>query len=109
MLDQTSLGTIRGITERKFVLLTLLPAAHFCAIIVSNDLEVSDVKNNATKCVPVSPDEYIHLTDEEIDAKLLSIATKRMAHYDPNGAIPAEEVYRKLGINQEDIENCSDV
>lgn len=67
------------------------------------------MNNTATKCVPVSPDEYIHLTDEEIDAQLLSIATERMAHYDPNAAIPSEEVYRKLGITQEDIENCGDV
>lgn len=47
------------------------------------------MNNTATKCVPVSPDEYIHLTDEEIDAQLLSIATERMAHYDPNAAIPS--------------------
>ena len=67
------------------------------------------MKNNATKCVPISPNEYIRLTEEEIDAQLLSIATERMAHYDPNAAIPAEEVYRKLGITQEDIENCGDV
>ena len=67
------------------------------------------MNNTATKCVPVSPDEYIHLMDEEVDSKLLSIATERMAHYDPKAAIPAEEVYSKLGINQEDIENCGDV
>lgn len=67
------------------------------------------MKNNATKCVPISPNEYIRLTEEEIDAKLLSIATERMEHCDPNAAIPAEEVYRKLGITQEDIENCGDV
>lgn len=67
------------------------------------------MKNNATKCVPISPDEYIRLTDEEIDSKLLSIATERMAHYDPDTAIPAEEVYRKLGITQEDVKNCGDV
>lgn len=66
------------------------------------------MKNQAVKCVPVSLSEQIGLT-EEIDAKLLSIATERMAHYDPKAAIPAEEVYRKLGINQEDIENCGDV
>lgn len=67
------------------------------------------MKNNATKCVPISLNEYIRLTEEEIDSQLLSLATERMAHYDPKAAIPAEEVYRKLGINQEDIENCSDV
>ncbi len=67
------------------------------------------MKNNAAKCVPVSPDEYIRLTDEESDAKLLSIATERIAHYNPKAAIPAEEVYRKLGITQEDVKNCGDV
>lgn len=50
------------------------------------------MKNNATKCVPISPNEYIRLTEEEIDAKLLSIATERMEHYDPDVAIPAEDV-----------------
>ena len=67
------------------------------------------MKNNATKCVPISPNEYIRLTEEEIDAKLLSIATERMEHYDPDVAIPAEDVQKKLGITQKDIENCSDV
>lgn len=67
------------------------------------------MKNNAAECVLLSPEEYIRLMDEVNDARLLSIATERMAHYAPATAIPGEEVYRSLGITQEDIDNCGEV
>lgn len=67
------------------------------------------MKNNVAECVLLSPEEYIRLMDEVNDARLLSIAAERMAHYTPATAIPSEEVYKSLGITQEDINNCGEV
>ena len=67
------------------------------------------MKNNAAECVLMSPDEYIRLMDELNDARLLAIATERMAHFDPATTIPGEEVYSALGITQEDIDACGEV
>jgi len=67
------------------------------------------MKNNAAECVLLSPDEYLRLIDEVNDARMLHIAAERMAHYDPSTAIPADEVYKTLGITKEDIDNCGEV
>lgn len=67
------------------------------------------MKNNAAECVLLSPEEYIRLIDEVNDARLLSIATERMANCTPATAIPGDEVYKNLGITQEDIDNCGEV
>lgn len=67
------------------------------------------MKNNAAECVLLSPEEYIRLIDEVNDARLLTVATERMASYVPDAAIPGEEVYKSLGITQEDIDNCGEV
>ena len=41
------------------------------------------MKNNTAECVLLSPEEYVRLMDEVYDARLLTIATERMVHYDP--------------------------
>ena len=38
------------------------------------------MKNNTAECVLLSPDEYIQLIDEVNDARLLTMATERMAN-----------------------------
>ena len=63
------------------------------------------IKNNVAECVLLSPEEYIRLMDEVEDARLLTIANERMAHYDPSKTIPAEEVYKELGITEEDLKD----
>ena len=50
------------------------------------------------------------ISEEELnDARLLKIAEGRMEHYDPKTAIPAEEVYRNLGITEEDLAGSEEV
>ncbi len=61
------------------------------------------IKNNVAECVLLSPEEYIRLMDEAEDAKLLAIATERMAHFDPDKLLSEEEVYKRLGITEEDL------
>lgn len=61
------------------------------------------MKNNAAECVLLSPEEYVRLMDEVNDARLLAVATERMAHYDPSTLISEEEMNRRLGVTATDL------
>ena len=67
------------------------------------------MKNNAAECVLLSPDEYIRLMDEVNDARMLAIATERMANYDPSTLIPEGKVWERLGITEEDLDSIGEV
>lgn len=67
------------------------------------------MKNNTAECVLLSPDEYVRLMDEINDARLLAIATQRMAHYDPSTVISGDEMNRRLGITDEDLAGYDEV
>ena len=67
------------------------------------------IKNNNPEAVIMSPEEYISLVDELNDAKLLAEATLRMQNADLSKAIPREEVLRRLGITQADLDEMDDV
>ena len=67
------------------------------------------MKNNAAECVLMAPDEYIRLIDEVNDARLLTLANQRMAHFDPAAAISGEDVYSSLGITKEALDSCDEV
>ena len=62
------------------------------------------------------PENYKHYStfreamDEVLsDSELLEIAATRMRDYNPETAIPAEEVYRNLGITEEDLAGSDEV
>ena len=61
------------------------------------------MKNNAAECVLISPDEYVRLMDELNDARLIAIASDRMAHFDPSTLISEEEMNRRLGVTEDDL------
>ena len=61
------------------------------------------MKNNVAECVLLSPEEYVRLMDEVNDARLLALASERMANYDPAALVPEEKVWERLGITQEDL------
>lgn len=67
------------------------------------------MKNNAAECVLMSPDEYASLMDEVNDARLLTLATERMQHFDPVKVISQEEVDREFGFTPEDIADADEV
>jgi PHD/YefM family antitoxin component YafN of YafNO toxin-antitoxin module len=67
------------------------------------------MKNNTAECVLLSPDEYVRLMNEVNDARLLTIATERMAHYDPAAVISEEEMNRRFGITEEDLSGYEEV
>ncbi|MBQ4040065.1 MAG: type II toxin-antitoxin system Phd/YefM family antitoxin, partial [Oscillospiraceae bacterium] len=62
------------------------------------------MKNNSAECVLMSPDEYIRLMDEVNDARLLSMANERMQNFNAESLISGEDLYKELGITQEELE-----
>ena len=67
------------------------------------------MKNNAAECVLLSPEEYVRLMDEVNDARLLAVATERMAHYDPAALISEDEMNRRLGVTAADLADFDEV
>ncbi|MFA1014835.1 type II toxin-antitoxin system Phd/YefM family antitoxin [Dubosiella newyorkensis] len=65
------------------------------------------LKNNEPECVLLSPKEYVSLMDELNDMRLELLATQRMHNTDLSATIPAEDVYKNLGIDLNDLE-CFD-
>ena len=58
------------------------------------------MKNNAAECV---------LMDELNDARLLAVASERMAHFDPTSLISEEEMNRRLGVTEDDLAGFDEV
>lgn len=67
------------------------------------------MKNNTAECVLLSPEEYVRLMDELNDARLLAVASERMAHYDPSKLISEEEMNRRLGVTEDDFKDFESV
>ena len=67
------------------------------------------MKNNAAECVLLSPEEYTRLMDELNDARLLSLASERMASFNPDTLISEEEMDRRLGMTEEEIDGADEV
>ena len=67
------------------------------------------MKNNSAEVVLVSPDEYVETMDALNDYLLLTMAVKRMENYDPSNVITEEEMDRRLGITQEDLDSIGEI
>ncbi len=67
------------------------------------------MRNNQPECVLLSPEEYLRMVDELEDAKLLALAEERLANYDPEKLISEEEVWKELGITEEDAAAVGEV
>ena len=67
------------------------------------------MRNNQPECVLLSPEEYLRMVDELEDAKLLALAEERLANYDPEKLISEEEVWKELGLTEEDAAAVGEV
>lgn len=67
------------------------------------------IKNNAPECVLLAPDEYVKLMDEVNDARLLALATERMANFDASTIMSEAEVLKELGITADDLADANKV
>ncbi len=67
------------------------------------------MKNNAAEVVLLPPDEYVQIMDDLNDYLLLTMAVERMLSYDPSTLVSEEDVERRLGITQEDLDSVGEV
>ena len=67
------------------------------------------MKNNAAEVVLVPPDEYIEIMDTINDYLLLTMAVERMSTYDPDTLISEEEMDRRLGLTQEELDGAEEI
>ena len=65
--------------------------------------------DDSAACILMSPEEYVKMSDDYNEVRLLAIAGDRMKHFDRSKLIPAEEVYREFGITEDDIKGWEDV
>ncbi|MCC8017985.1 MAG: type II toxin-antitoxin system Phd/YefM family antitoxin [Lachnospiraceae bacterium] len=56
------------------------------------------MKNNIAECVLISPEDYVEMVDELNDAKLLTMATERLAHFSLADGISEEEIDKRFGF-----------
>ena len=67
------------------------------------------MKNNAAEVVLVSPDEYVEMMDTINDYLLLTQAVERMSSYNPDTVISEEEMDKRLGITQDELDKAGEV
>ena len=67
------------------------------------------MKNNTAECVLLSPEEYVRLINELNDAKLESIALRRLADFDASTLISDEDVWGKFDISQDELDAAGEV
>ena len=67
------------------------------------------MKNNVAEAVLVSPDEYVEIMDTINDYLLLTMAVERMSSYDPGTLISEEEMDKRLGITQDELDSIGEV
>ncbi|MBR5346191.1 MAG: type II toxin-antitoxin system Phd/YefM family antitoxin [Deltaproteobacteria bacterium] len=67
------------------------------------------MKNNAAEVVLMPPAEYVEIMDALNDYLLLTMAIERMANYEPSSLISEEEMDKRLGITQEELDSTGEV
>lgn len=66
------------------------------------------MKNNSAECVLLSPEQYVRLLDEVNDARLLALASERMAKYDGT-TVSQEDMDQEFGFAPGDYENTEEI
>lgn len=67
------------------------------------------MKDGIAEVIILSPKEYVRMSDDYHDRKYIHIAEERMKNFDPSKLISAEEVFRKYGLTDEDLEGWEEV
>ena len=73
-----------------------------------------DAKNSGIAQLVADDDEFILMSRDEYndrmnEAVLIGIADERLSNLDMSTLIPAEDVYRELGITQEELDAMPEV
>lgn len=67
------------------------------------------IKNNVAEAVIVPPDEYVQIMDDLNDYYLLTMAVERIGNFDPSKLISLEEMDKRLGISESDLNGQDEV
>ena len=67
------------------------------------------MKNNIPECVLMSPEDYVRMSDNYNDAKLLAIAEERWKEFDSSKLISQEEFDKMFGITEKDLEGWEEI
>ena len=67
------------------------------------------IKNNVPECVLLSPQDYLDLMEEVENARLLSLANRRLQNYDPATVSSLDEVIDKFGITDDELAQIDEV
>lgn len=67
------------------------------------------MKNNTAECVLLAPEEYVQLMDELNDARLLLLATERMANFDRALLFSQDDLDRKFGYTADVLADADEV
>jgi len=80
---------------------------------VFNDVKATGtkvvMKNNVAEAVIVPPDEYVQIMDDLNDYYLLTLAVERLGSFDPSKLISMEEMDKRLGISESDLDDVGEV
>ncbi len=66
------------------------------------------LKNDQPVCVLLSPDNYVKLMDEVDEARLLALASDRIAQYDPASVLTEADVRTELELSAESLDAVND-
>ncbi|MSS92073.1 type II toxin-antitoxin system Phd/YefM family antitoxin [Eisenbergiella tayi] len=67
------------------------------------------MKNNTPECVLMSPAEYVELMNEVNDARLLTIASERIANFDSTKLVSMEAFDKEFGFTETDLADSDEV
>ena len=67
------------------------------------------IKNNVAEAVIVPPDEYVQIMDDLNDYYLLTMAVERLVNFDPSKLISLEEMDKRLGISDSELDEVGEV
>ena len=80
---------------------------------VFNDVKATGtkvvMKNNVAEAVIVPPDEYVQIMDDLNDYYLLTLAVERLCNFDPSELISMEEMDKRLGISESELDDVGEV
>lgn len=65
--------------------------------------------DDSAECILMSPKDYLRMSDDYDDARLLAVAEDRLNHFDRSKLISQEEIDRMFGITPEDLEGWEDI
>lgn len=67
------------------------------------------LKNNAVECILVSPERYLALIEELMEAQLLATANARLARFQGKTGISSDELWKQLSVTQEEVDAADEV